>query len=696
MNSLSDKNWSFPDPNDRKRPLRALNYAVLRGSNCYLPKTAISHEFDLGDLAELSNQSLGRAFIKEFIERFQALEIMATDCFSEAFVDRLNSEQGVPVSELLLEAILTLESAVAYQMRNTDYAGVGMVVNAANGEVRQLVWECTVKRMSRQSALLACRGINELLPAGFDLARQPAGDSFTVGLRKLLNAARRRRRPLNAAALMESARRRNMPCEIIANSYLALGQGIAQHLIHSSYNGNTSEAIAQFDNSARAARIAYPDFVLPLTDLPDIPQREGDILHRLLVVDNRLIGALRIQPPVLTGDGSSSVSDLLKQHNHAAGKRGITQFAVAHNAELEDLLRKEKLKIDSVIGAGRQLVLSYIECIEKGALHFDVTDELHTDYCEAALTATIRRRLHCAAIDIYASDITCPTGRRRVRITQVNPNAALWPYAWPYAGASRDAAAGILDTLSEPGFSGRVPLLMVYGQHGADRVARAAEHMLRNSGALTALALKRQSFINGKVVRHESSVRRNAVRDLLNRHQTELLVGTASFPTIIRQGLGVDQIEVAAILDPEPGQQEDEYRLAVEVLLKSTSGFFVVSSENHIAHEVLAHVPRNRIILVSHDLRNSYLEKQRRDVGLALIEVEQHDQNLVAITEGGVIVAAEPLAYKPAHEGKKSASSIDYMFSLALAYAAGLRQPQTEVDGPDELGITLISAWSTM
>ena len=694
--------------NGRKRPVRLLKRRILRGNNIYYNNTIIEQQIVLGSLAGLSNQLIGAGFNDRFIERFSTLEVMSDDCFAESFVQRLNKDEGIPFDEMILEATLTIESAIAYAMRNTSYRGFGRLKQDASPERFSMIWECTVPRMSTEAAALACLGIIELLPKRLQTSRDTSATDYGIRLARLLKAARRRQRCLNAGALAHAAQKLGLPCEVIGNSYLALGHGIAQRVIHSSFTGNEarretgrSENSVQSDTSGPATILPFAGHLAAAETLLNsngiaAGARRGDTLHRLLVINSTLVGALKIAPPVLSGDGKSTIGELIDAMNRLTKRRGIRHFPIIIDRDLHSYLEEHDQTITSVLTNNQTLSLANIASIQAGAMHSEITELVHPDYRHAALEVVSKRGLNTAAVDIFTADIARSAKKRNISIARINASPALWPYVWPQDGPSRNVGESLLKSIYPAFNNGRVPILLVVGQHGTNRVARVSEYLLRDSGRNTGLALKRKSFVKGKSVTHDSSLRRNAMRDLLRNYEIEIMIGTISFGEIMRHGLGLGHSDVALILDPEVDQDPQEYRLAVEVLINSTTSIFIVSSHNVVALELLDNVPQSRIILVSKDLRNPYLDLQRRQNGVSLIEVQQNERNWIAILKGGVIIASEQIDSPPETTDEGISRSSDHMFSLALAYAAGLPVEEIEGSGTDRNRISLNNAQRIM
>src|SRR6185369_6723762 len=100
--------------------------------------------------------------------------------------------------------------------------------------------------------------------------------------------------------------------------------------------------------------------------------------HRLLVIGGKLVAANRGDMVMVTGDGRSTVRELIDTQVNSDPRRGPTELHPLSNIRVDSAARMElsrqNLEPDSIPAAGRDVL------IQRNANHaFDVTDEVHPE-----------------------------------------------------------------------------------------------------------------------------------------------------------------------------------------------------------------------------------------------------------------------------------------------------------------------------
>ena len=162
--------------------------------------------------------------------------------------------------------------------------------------------------------------------------------------------------------------------------------------------------------------------------------------HRALVVDNVLIAATRRVPANVTGDGSSTVSDLIAQKN---GQRGVIHKKIAVDVTVESVLRESGLTLDSVPPKGRLVLLRKTSNLHTGGDAVDATNEFSDEekrFIEGAARAIPGLRVAGFGVLLPRPDGT-PT------ILEVNPFPMISMHHFPAEGPPRDVAGAVVDAM---------------------------------------------------------------------------------------------------------------------------------------------------------------------------------------------------------------------------------------------------------
>ncbi|MGH9870236.1 MAG: hypothetical protein ACREAA_18995 [Candidatus Polarisedimenticolia bacterium] len=554
-------------PGHRLTAPRLLRGRALRGCNVHHHSTVFVQGIDLRGMAGASTRAAGPEFPSRFIERFAGLDrLVSGGRLQGGFLERLNGPAGVPLDEALLEAILVVEELAARTMHRLDAPDFAAIVpREASPAVVDLVWECHAAGISRAAAVVALAGLLELFPAG--MFRGSPVD-FAGLLARLRRRSLRRQWTTTAAVLIQAARRRGLPCEPLAGTYLRLGDGATQQVLNAS----------------------APEVGLrPVADAPGArPPRDGGTPseahagmteHRLLVVDGRVVSVLRVDPPEIVGDGRRTVAQLVQSLNDDPLRDGIRLCRVEIDEALRSALEARGSHPEAVPEPGERILLDAAATLDRGGVHTDVTGGVHPDYRDSALAAA--GRLRVAAVDLATPDIARSPREAGGGVTRVRSRPELLHHALPGSGEPRDVGGAVLDLIFPPGVPGVVPTGLILGERRTSSIARELDGLLRASGRAVGLALRStRTRISGEPVDPTSLGRRGAARFLLRDPRVECLVAAMSPRSVVERGLRLDRTSTTAILDPEESGDPERYRRGIHVAVRATSGPIVVGAGN--------------------------------------------------------------------------------------------------------------------
>lgn len=167
---------------------------------------------------------------------------------------------------------------------------------------------------------------------------------------------------------------------------------------------------------------------------------EGDD-HRFLVFRGEVLAvAKRIQPRVV-GDGVSTVKELIEEFYKDRKKK------VRVDHEVERVLGRQGLSIDSIPDTGQTVSLRANANIYTGGLAEDVTDKVAPEYKELAVKAASLLGLVVAGVDLLTQDVS--QYREDYVITEVNSVPGYDIHQTPDIGEPYDFTPRILEALFE-------------------------------------------------------------------------------------------------------------------------------------------------------------------------------------------------------------------------------------------------------
>lgn len=343
-----------------------------------------------------------------------------------------------------------------------------------------------------------------------DLSRHPAAElNYSV-------KALQRFRPAtgNVRGFMEAAYQAGIPLQRLPGNATLYGQGVLSRLLESSFTDRTpsigcqqarskpvaseilrlyglpvqAHKVVQDISSALAAaeKIGYPVVVKPTdrdrgegvaADLRTPEQLDSacriafslskNVMvekhfygkdYRITVLDGRVIWAVERVPGGVTGDGVSTVKQLIEQLN-LEPDRNDSRYSALKQLHLDEealtLLAQENLTPESILPAGQFVSLRRISNITRGGVPVAVTDQVHPDNRRLAERAANVLRLDLAGVDLLIPDIRQSWRQSGAAICEVNAQPTIGSYTAGHLYGE------ILQHLLKG--NGRIPVILVAG-----------------------------------------------------------------------------------------------------------------------------------------------------------------------------------------------------------------------------------------
>jgi len=322
------------------------------------------------------------------------------------------------------------------------------------------------------------------------------------------------------------------------------------------------------------------------------------IEHRLLVVGGKLVAANRSDLITVTGDGKSTVQELIDSQVNIDPRRGTSELhplsiiRIDTAAKIE--LERQGLAGDMVPAEGREVL------IQRNANHaFDCTDEVHPETAQVAALAARVVGLDIAGIDLVCQDISKPLGEQGGAIVEVNAGPSLLMHIKPGIGKPRPVGQAIVNNLFAQGQSGRVPLVGITGTHGKTAVAKIVAHLLFVTGQHAGLACSDGIFLGRRQVQKSDAANWEGGRRLLLNRSVQAAVIENGARVILGEGLPYDRCSVGVVTNIVPDDEDlsrwdtqptggeyytthrSIYRTQVDVILPS--GHAVLNAEDEMA-----------------------------------------------------------------------------------------------------------------
>ncbi|HRD42591.1 MAG TPA: cyanophycin synthetase, partial [Ferruginibacter sp.] len=206
---------------------------------------------------------------------------------------------------------------------------------------------------------------------------------------------------------------------------------------------------------------------------------------RILVINYKFICAALRTPAAVTGDGKSSIQQLIDETNKDP-RRGYGHEKVLTQITIDQFTQKmldDKGYTLETVPAKKELVLLKPTAnLSTGGTSTDVTDEVHPAnifMCERIAKII---GLDICGIDIMATDLKTPVSENGGAILEVNAAPGFRMHIEPAEGLPRNVAEPVVDMLFPKGSTGRIPIIAVTGTNGKTTTTRIAAHIAKIAG----------------------------------------------------------------------------------------------------------------------------------------------------------------------------------------------------------------------
>jgi len=285
--------------------------------------------------------------------------------------------------------------------------------------------------------------------------------------------------------------------------------------------------------------------------------------HRLLVVGGKLVAAARGETAWVTGDGKSTVVELIDRQINSDPRRGSGEDSPLNVIRLDDdpavvlELKRQGLDAASVPTRGQRVLIQ-----RNGNVAFDVTDRVHPDVAAAAVLAARIVGLDVAGVDLVAEDIARPLQEQGGAIVEINAGPGLLMHLKPTDGTPQPVGEAIVDHLFPAGESGRIPVVGITGSHGKSVVARLVARMLQLSGKHVGLATRDGLYLDQRQIRSGDCTTWSEAHRLLMNRNVHAAVFENGSRAILGEGLAYDRCQVGVVTDIDPTDLPSEFFIA--------------------------------------------------------------------------------------------------------------------------------------
>ncbi len=633
---------------------------------------------------------------------------------------------------------------VAIEVQNVAGEDVSFGKTRGTGKpgVYSVVYEYAQKEEGIEAGELSLRLLCSLLPDALRPAGSvPEGWNWVEARDAFIRFAQRRALGPSTAALVKAAEARGIPWfRLNDQSLVQLGQGKYQQRIQATVTGRTShiavelasdkeetnkilaalglpvprqELVQSEAGAVRAARrIGFPVVTKPyngnhgrgisirLTTDEEVIEGfkkaqeisrsvivetflEGDD-HRLLVVNGELVAATRRTPGHVVGDGRHTIAQLVDLVN-LDPRRGIGHEKVLTrlqlDAQAEMMMARAGYTADSIPPEGQVVYLRSTANLSTGGTATDVTDIIHPDNREMAVTAIRAIGLDVGGVDFLSTNIAASYRKIGGGICEVNAAPGFRMHVAPSEGSPRDVAGPVIDMLFPTGSPSRVPIAAITGTNGKTTTSRMLAHIAKMAGFTPGLTTTDGVYVDGQRTVEGDMTGPVSARMVLSNPLIDFAVLETARGGLLRAGMGVRSVNVGAVLNVQSDhlgmkgidtleQLAEVKRIVVEV----ADDCAVLNADDANVVRMSAYTDARTICYVTLNPTHGLVREHIRAGGRACaLEAGVNGHMIALYDKGGHIPLLWTHLIPATLEGRALHNVQNAMFAAAIAYSMGIK-----------------------
>ncbi len=270
---------------------------------------------------------------------------------------------------------------------------------------------------------------------------------------------------------------------------------------------------------------------------------------RLLMINNRLVAAARRSTATVTGNGRSTIQQLIELANQAPGRghayeNNLTFIQI--DEATTRMLQAKALTLQSVLPVGETLYLKPAASLSSGGTASDVTDKVHP--LNVALAERVARRmgLDICGIDIIATSLETPIAANGGAVIAIQPAPNFRMHLAPTEGQPRNVAAAVLDMLF-PDNKASIPTVAITGTNEKTITTRLAAHIAQTASYRVGCATSEGIYLDNTIVTAGNCTDAASTSYVLQEPSVAFAVLECAHEEIIDAGLGFRQCHVAIV-----------------------------------------------------------------------------------------------------------------------------------------------------
>jgi cyanophycin synthetase len=251
----------------------------------------------------------------------------------------------------------------------------------------------------------------------------------------------------------------------------------------------------------------------------------------------------------------------------------------------------------------------------------------------------------------------------------------------PSEGTARDVAAPVIDMLFPAGASARVPIAAITGTNGKTTTARMLAHLTKMAGFTPGLTTTDGVYIDGQRTVQGDMTGPVSARMVLADPQIDIAVLETARGGLLRAGMGVNEVNVGAVLNVQPDhlglkgidtleQLAEVKRIVVEVATDCA----VLNADDPLVLRMSGYTEAKNICYVTMNPQHSLVREHIRAGGRACaLEAGVNGQMITLYDKSGHIPLLWTHLIPATLEGRATHNVQNAMFAAAMAFSLGIK-----------------------
>ena len=395
---------------------------------------------------------------------------------------------------------------------------------------------------------------------------------------------------------------------------------------------------------------------------------------RLLVIDYQLVAAARRTPAHVTGNGKSTIGQLIKKVN-SDPRRGfghenmLTEITV--DKMTRHILETKKLTLRSVLPKGKTLYLKTTANLSTGGTATDVTDLVHPYNRFMAERIARIIGLDICGIDIMAQDLEHPVSEIDGAVLEVNAAPGFRMHLDPTEGLARNVAEPVMNMLYPEGEQFKIPIIAITGTNGKTTTTRLTAHIFKNAGFKVGYTTSDGIYIQNKLLEQGDCTGPKSARFVLSDPSVNFAVLETARGGILREGLGFSLCDIGIVTNITSDHLGLKGIHSIEQLARVKSvvvenvmpeGYAILNADDDLIYGMIQDIS-SKIALFSMDEHNERVVEHCQNGGIAAI----YENGYISINKAGWKIRIEKVVNIPLTFSGRAIFNIQNVLPAVLA-----------------------------